>query len=57
MNNNNYYYSFTAIMQVNLQKPAPPVKTAGDFVGAKFYCQHAVAGGIILKYLNYTQLN
>jgi len=36
MNNNNNYYSFTAIIQVNLHKPAPPVKTAGDFLVQSF---------------------
>jgi len=34
---------FTAIIQVTLCYPAPPVKNWGIF-GAKFYCPHALAG-------------
>jgi len=40
--NNNLW--FTAIIQVNLRQLAPPVKNWENFVGAKFYCPHALAG-------------
>jgi len=36
---------FTAIIRVNLRYPAPPVKNWEDYVGAKFYCLHALADG------------
>ena len=43
---NNNSHHFTAIIQVNLRSPAPPVKNLlHDFVGAKFYCLYALAGG------------
>jgi len=35
----------TAIIQVNLHQPAPPVKNWRILVGAKFYCPHALADG------------
>jgi len=43
-NNNNR--RFTAIIQVSLRWPTPPVMNwLIDFVCAKFYCPHAVADG------------
>jgi len=42
--NSSNNHHFTAIIQVNLHQPAPPVKNSRT-VGAKFYCPQALADG------------
>jgi len=38
-------YCFRAIIKDNLHYLAPQLKKPEDFVGAKFYCPHALADG------------